>query len=188
MKVLAIGDLVGNCAIKELKMKLPKIYDEEKIDFVIVNGENVAEGIGNHDNGIGFRAGQQTDLLRSVEDTCRVLVVFGQGDELGVVAGSFKLQHDKVFYLFFKTGVIDIRLHDRFGLRCSGVHPSHGKRKGNGNTRRLLRHRIIPFFPGTGRAGEQDTARQQENCYDFMDFHNYLSLFTTPYSLTQRML
>lgn len=46
MKILAIGDLVGNCAIKELKTKLPKIRQEEKIDFVIVNGENVAEGMG----------------------------------------------------------------------------------------------------------------------------------------------
>ena len=46
MKILAIGDLVGNCAIRELKTKLPKICEQEKIDFVIVNGENVAEGMG----------------------------------------------------------------------------------------------------------------------------------------------
>ena len=46
MKILAIGDLVGNCAIRELKTKLPKIREQEKIDFVIVNGENVAEGMG----------------------------------------------------------------------------------------------------------------------------------------------
>ena len=46
MKILAIGDLVGNCAIKELREKLPIIRKEENIDFVIVNGENVAEGMG----------------------------------------------------------------------------------------------------------------------------------------------
>ena len=46
MKILAIGDLVGNCAIKELKAKLPIIKKQENIDFVIVNGENVAEGMG----------------------------------------------------------------------------------------------------------------------------------------------
>ena len=46
MKILAIGDLVGNCAINELRAKLPKIRREEGIDFVIVNGENVAEGMG----------------------------------------------------------------------------------------------------------------------------------------------
>lgn len=46
MKILAIGDLVGNCAIKELKEKLPVIKKQENIDFIIVNGENVAEGMG----------------------------------------------------------------------------------------------------------------------------------------------
>ena len=46
MNILAIGDLVGNCAIKELKEKLPNIRKEENIDFVIVNGENVADGMG----------------------------------------------------------------------------------------------------------------------------------------------
>ena len=46
MNILAIGDLVGNCAIKELREKLPIIRKEENIDFVIVNGENVAEGMG----------------------------------------------------------------------------------------------------------------------------------------------
>ena len=46
MKILAIGDLVGNCAIRELKLKLPKIVKDENVDFIISNGENVAEGMG----------------------------------------------------------------------------------------------------------------------------------------------
>ena len=46
MKILAVGDLVGNCAIRELKKQLPEICNQEKIDFIIVNGENVAEGMG----------------------------------------------------------------------------------------------------------------------------------------------
>ncbi len=46
MKILAIGDLVGNCAIRELKLKLPKIAKDENVDFIICNGENVAEGMG----------------------------------------------------------------------------------------------------------------------------------------------
>ena len=46
MKILAIGDLVGNCAIRELKLKLPKIVKDENVDFIICNGENVAEGMG----------------------------------------------------------------------------------------------------------------------------------------------
>ena len=46
MKILAIGDLIGNTGVKELKKRLGKIKKEEKIDFVIVNGENAAEGMG----------------------------------------------------------------------------------------------------------------------------------------------
>lgn len=46
MKILAVGDLIGNSGIKELKNKLGIIKQQEQIDFVIVNAENVAEGMG----------------------------------------------------------------------------------------------------------------------------------------------
>ena len=46
MKILAVGDLIGSSGIKELKKVLPEIRKNEKIDFVIVNGENSAEGMG----------------------------------------------------------------------------------------------------------------------------------------------
>lgn len=46
MKVLAVGDLIGSAGIKKLKSELPKIREQENIDFVIVNGENSAEGMG----------------------------------------------------------------------------------------------------------------------------------------------
>ena len=46
MKILAVGDLIGNAGIKELKKQLANIKQTEAIDFVIVNGENAAEGMG----------------------------------------------------------------------------------------------------------------------------------------------
>ena len=46
MKILAVGDLIGNAGIKELRKQLDKIRKEENIDFTIVNGENAAEGMG----------------------------------------------------------------------------------------------------------------------------------------------
>ncbi len=46
MKILAIGDLIGSAGIKKLKKELPYIISKENIDFVIVNGENSAEGMG----------------------------------------------------------------------------------------------------------------------------------------------
>ena len=46
MKILAIGDIVGEAGVEELEKKLPKIKEENNIDFVIVNGENAAGGMG----------------------------------------------------------------------------------------------------------------------------------------------
>lgn len=46
MKILAVGDLVGECGLNILKQTLPKIRKEKNIDFVIVNAENVASGMG----------------------------------------------------------------------------------------------------------------------------------------------
>ena len=46
MKILAIGDIIGEAGIKELKNKLYQLRQKEEIDFVIVNGENAAEGMG----------------------------------------------------------------------------------------------------------------------------------------------
>ena len=46
MRILAIGDLVGSSGIRKLKSELSKLIEKEEIDFVIVNGENAAEGMG----------------------------------------------------------------------------------------------------------------------------------------------
>ncbi len=46
MKILAVGDIVGNAGVKELQKRLPIIKEKYHIDFVIVNGENSAEGMG----------------------------------------------------------------------------------------------------------------------------------------------
>ena len=46
MKILAIGDIVGENGVKKLKQELPRIRQENNIDFVIVNAENSAGGMG----------------------------------------------------------------------------------------------------------------------------------------------
>ena len=46
MRILAIGDIVGEGGVKKLKDQLPKIKEQENIDFVIVNAENSAGGMG----------------------------------------------------------------------------------------------------------------------------------------------
>lgn len=46
MKILAVGDIVGKSGINKLKECLPNIVKKYEIDFIIVNGENAAEGMG----------------------------------------------------------------------------------------------------------------------------------------------
>ena len=46
MRILAVGDIVGKVGLQKLKAELPRIVNENKIDFVIVNGENAADGMG----------------------------------------------------------------------------------------------------------------------------------------------
>ena len=44
MKILAVGDIVGDIGIKKFQSEFNKI--KEEIDFCIVNAENSADGFG----------------------------------------------------------------------------------------------------------------------------------------------
>ena len=46
MRILAIGDIVGERAVEELAKQLPEIIKKNRIDFTIANAENAANGIG----------------------------------------------------------------------------------------------------------------------------------------------
>lgn len=63
MKILAIGDIVGNSGIKKLKSELKKIITEKNIDFVIVNGENSAEGMGITEKNFNDILAEKVDVI-----------------------------------------------------------------------------------------------------------------------------
>ncbi|MEM6315850.1 MAG: YmdB family metallophosphoesterase, partial [Planctomycetota bacterium] len=46
MRVLAIGDVVGNPGRAAVHALLPRIVREHSVDFVVCNGENIAGGSG----------------------------------------------------------------------------------------------------------------------------------------------
>ena len=58
MRVLCIGDVIGNIGHARLIKDLPTIKTDKHIDFVIVNGENAAEGS-------GITEKQYRDLLKA---------------------------------------------------------------------------------------------------------------------------
>ena len=50
MRILVIGDIVGEVGMRILREKLPDIRKKEEINFIVINGENAAEGIGITEN------------------------------------------------------------------------------------------------------------------------------------------
>ena len=46
LKILAVGDIVGENGVKKAVKILPKLKEEKNIDFIVVNGENAAGGMG----------------------------------------------------------------------------------------------------------------------------------------------
>lgn len=46
MKILAVGDIIGESGLKKAREVLPKLKREENIDFIVMNGENSAGGMG----------------------------------------------------------------------------------------------------------------------------------------------
>ena len=46
MRIIFLGDIVGRAAREEIQNSLPRIKEDHKIDFAIVNGENAAWGFG----------------------------------------------------------------------------------------------------------------------------------------------
>lgn len=66
MIFLSIGDIVGAQGIDILKRKLPEIIKEYKVDFVVANIENAAEGLG-----IDFKTFDELESLGLID--CYVL-------------------------------------------------------------------------------------------------------------------
>ena len=63
MRILAVGDIVGSSGIRKLKKELSGIIEKEKIDFVIVNGENSAEGMGITENNFRDIISEKVDVI-----------------------------------------------------------------------------------------------------------------------------
>jgi len=62
MKILFLGDVIGPSGCKSVKSYLPQIKKKNKIDFVIVNGENAA------DSGVGITEKITEDLFNAGVD------------------------------------------------------------------------------------------------------------------------
>ncbi|MDG1279932.1 MAG: TIGR00282 family metallophosphoesterase [Pseudorhodobacter sp.] len=86
MKLLFLGDVMGRAGRTAIAERLPKLRDEWKLDFVVVNGENASSGMGltgAHaklllDAGadcvtLGDHAFDQKDMLQAIEAEPRLI-------------------------------------------------------------------------------------------------------------------
>jgi 2',3'-cyclic-nucleotide 2'-phosphodiesterase len=86
MKILFLGDVMGRSGRAAITERLPKLRDEWKLDFVVVNGENASGGMGltgAHAKGIldagadcvtlGDHAFDQKDMLQYIETEPRII-------------------------------------------------------------------------------------------------------------------
>ena len=86
MRILFLGDVMGRAGRKAITENLPRLRDEWRLDFVVVNGENASNGMGlsgDHakamlDAGVdclplGDHAFDQKDMLQFIEKEPRIL-------------------------------------------------------------------------------------------------------------------
>jgi metallophosphoesterase (TIGR00282 family) len=65
LRVIMIGDVVGNPGLDVLEKLLPPLIREERADFVVVNGENAADGFGITDATLGRILAAGADVVTS---------------------------------------------------------------------------------------------------------------------------
>ncbi len=98
MKILFLGDVMGRAGRAAVAERLPKLREEWRLDFVVVNGENASNGMGLSgahakvllDAGadcvtLGDHAFDQKDMLQFIQSEPRVLrpLNFARGDVPG---------------------------------------------------------------------------------------------------------
>ncbi|GAA6179181.1 MULTISPECIES: TIGR00282 family metallophosphoesterase [unclassified Shimia] len=98
MKMLFLGDVMGRAGRAAVAQRLPKLRDEWRLDFVVVNGENASNGMGLSgahakdllDAGadcltLGDHAFDQKDMMQFIQNEPRIIrpMNLGRGDVPG---------------------------------------------------------------------------------------------------------
>ncbi|WP_372885629.1 TIGR00282 family metallophosphoesterase [Shimia sp.] len=86
MKILFLGDVMGRAGRAAIKENLPRLREEWRLDFVVVNGENASNGMGlsgDHAKGLldagadcitlGDHAFDQKDMMQFIQTEPRII-------------------------------------------------------------------------------------------------------------------
>lgn len=85
MRILFLGDVMGRAGRRAVTENLPRLRDEWRLDFVVVNGENASNGMG--------LSGEHARLLLSAGVDCLTLGdhAFDQKDMLQFIEGESRI-------------------------------------------------------------------------------------------------
>ena len=154
MKILFLGDVMGRAGRAAIQQHLPRLRDEWRLDFVVVNGENASNGVGlsgDHaklllDAGadcvtLGDHAFDQKDMLEFIEKEPRIVrpVNFakgapGRGHRLYTAPGGRKVLVVQVLGQVFMKRPFDnpfsgiepiLKAHPRGGLADAIIVDMH---------------------------------------------------------------
>ena len=81
MNILCIGDVVGSIGCSHLRSRLPSLKKNRKIDLVIVNGENSADGNGITPESAGFLFSSGADVITTGNHCFRRREIYGELEE-----------------------------------------------------------------------------------------------------------
>lgn len=85
MKILAVGDLVGQVGLKKFEQEYQNIKEKENIDFCIVNAENVADGMGITEKAYRSLVNLKVDCITMGNHTWAKKDIFGFIDNQNLV-------------------------------------------------------------------------------------------------------
>lgn len=115
MKILVVGDVVGENGCEFLADKLPMIKREEKIDFCIVNGENSAKGNGISKSSAEFLLSNCADFITTGNHVFKKSDIHSFLDESKRIVRPFNMHASnpgcgvgKVDFGRYKIGIINL--------------------------------------------------------------------------------
>ncbi len=85
MKILAVGDIVGASGLKKVKEVLPNLRKEQNIDFIIINAENSADGMGITEKIYNDLMNLNTDVVTMGNHTWAKKDIFGFIDDEKII-------------------------------------------------------------------------------------------------------
>ena len=107
MRILALGDVVGNLGCQAIRERLPAIKAEHTIDIVIANGENSAEGNGILPGSAGHLWDSGVDVITTGNHALRrreIFDTFDSGQPLIRPANFHKEAPGTGVYLYDRPG------------------------------------------------------------------------------------